>query len=160
MFRSLIECAGYCLAISQCSAFFWNKTTFICQPVVARNLAGDLTSQAVDGFIDKTLKPGFDEIIVLKKRKFSKSFLKVLFKNSTLLFLLVDASWGLWSEWDNCSLLCNSGNMTRTRICPNPVNGGLRCPSTDSAIDSKVCNTNACPRKKLFSSSTFLKGCN
>ena len=58
--RSLIECAGYCLADRQCSAFFWSKSTSICQPAFARNLTGDLTSQAVDGFIDQTLQPGVE----------------------------------------------------------------------------------------------------
>ena len=57
-FRSGIECAGYCLANTQCSAFFWNASTTICQTVSASYLAGDLTSLAVDGYIDKTLKPG------------------------------------------------------------------------------------------------------
>jgi hypothetical protein len=68
-----VECAGYCLALRQCSAFFWNISTFLCQPAFARNLTGDLTNQAVDGFIDKTLKPGFVVIIVLKKAQLQLS---------------------------------------------------------------------------------------
>ncbi len=58
--RSNKECAGYCLADSQCSAFFWNESVAICQTSSATNLAGDLTSQAAFGYIDKTLQPGYD----------------------------------------------------------------------------------------------------
>jgi hypothetical protein len=64
-FRSSKECAGYCLADSQCSAFFWNESVAKCQTSSATNLAGDLTSQAVFGYIDKTLKPGVNFINIL-----------------------------------------------------------------------------------------------
>ncbi len=57
-FRNGIECAGYCLANTQCSAFFWNNSTNTCKAVSATYLAGDLTNLAVDGYIDKTLQPG------------------------------------------------------------------------------------------------------
>ena len=55
-----MECGGYCLADPVCSAFFWNESGSVCTAVSATNLAGDTTAAAVFGFIDKTLKPGFD----------------------------------------------------------------------------------------------------
>ena len=56
-FRNGKECAGYCLADSSCTAFFWNPTAEVCQTASASTLAGDLTTAAVDGYIDNTLQP-------------------------------------------------------------------------------------------------------
>ena len=60
-FSSAIECAGFCLSDSKCRAFFWNQLTLSCQTSLATDLAGDLTNQAVDGYIDNTLEPGFSQ---------------------------------------------------------------------------------------------------
>ena len=64
----------------------------------------------------------------------------------------MDGNWGPWGGWSGCSLICNTGSMTRTRSCNNPVNGGLRiCPTNGPSVDSQICNTNACPCKKYES---------
>ncbi|XP_022109876.1 SCO-spondin-like [Acanthaster planci] len=46
----------------------------------------------------------------------------------------VDASWGPWGAWTNCSKACGSGgNHTRTRLCnfPPALHGGRECPGPD-----------------------------
>ena len=58
--RNAIECGGYCLSDSVCSAFFWNKSSSVCTSVSATNLVGDSTTNAVFGFIDKKLLPGLE----------------------------------------------------------------------------------------------------
>ena len=49
------------------------------------------------------------------------------------------ATWGSWSSWTACSQTCNGGVRIRTRACE----GGSNC--VGSNIDTKQCNTAACP---------------
>lgn len=48
---------------------------------------------------------------------------------SVSLLLLVDGSWGHWSGYGNCSVVCGNGQKIRTRHCnnPEPLNGGRDC---------------------------------
>ena len=61
--RNGIECAGTCLSDSACSGFVWNRDTATCQIFNAQMLAGDNTSTASEGYVDKTLLPGDDEFL-------------------------------------------------------------------------------------------------
>ena len=61
--------------------------------------------------------------------------------------ILVDATWSLWSSWSNCSMICSTGNHTRTRSCNTPRFGGFRaCPKEGDYYETQNgCNTQSCP---------------
>ena len=55
---------------------------------------------------------------------------------------IVDCVVGDWGDWSNCSLPCDGGNTTRSRIVEvTPDYGGLACPDT---AETKTCNTREC----------------
>ncbi|KAL3886367.1 hypothetical protein ACJMK2_026365 [Sinanodonta woodiana] len=51
----------------------------------------------------------------------------------------VDGYWSNWTTWSSCSVTCGPGNMTRSRLCNNPlpVNGGKPCDG--NATESRSC---------------------
>ncbi|XP_034312530.2 SCO-spondin isoform X1 [Magallana gigas] len=58
---------------------------------------------------------------------------------------MVRGAWSLWSSWGNCSVTCENGTRTRTRVCnhPPPNFRGRECPDTD--IEYKPCTMIMCP---------------
>lgn len=65
----------------------------------------------------------------------------------------VDGNWGAWSDWTECSRLCNGGMRMRFRFCDNPStkNGGRFCQG--ERVVEEDCNTEECPgtrRVRLF----------
>ena len=61
------------------------------------------------------------------------------------LFAIVNGIWGMWGEWNTCSRTCDSGTLTRSRPCDNPVpkHGGSDCPG--NKYDTTQCNIQTCP---------------
>ena len=60
------------------------------------------------------------------------------------LFLVVDGSFGDWTEWGACSVTCGVGQSVRRRLCDHPVpqNGGKDCEGP--AEEFKACNDVPC----------------
>ena len=59
--------------------------------------------------------------------------------------LVVDCSWGEWTEYGACSEECGGGYQTRFRIKSLESCNGAPCTGDD--IDIQSCNTNCCPGK-------------
>ena len=61
--------------------------------------------------------------------------------------ILVDGIWGEWTGWSICSVTCEDGIQTRTRLCDNPPRayGGDYCPGVDT--EHKNCTMIPCPSK-------------
>ena len=58
----------------------------------------------------------------------------------------VDGLWSLWTSWTGCSMLCNGGIQTRTKICEVPRFGGSRvCQGVGPSEVKSGCNTQTCP---------------
>ncbi|XP_054453474.1 A disintegrin and metalloproteinase with thrombospondin motifs 2-like [Anoplopoma fimbria] len=55
-----------------------------------------------------------------------------------------DGTWGIWSEFGQCSRTCGGGVHFRTRECdnPRPANGGRTCMGATHQF--QMCNTNEC----------------
>ena len=49
-------------------------------------------------------------------------------------------AFSLWSEWSDCSLTCDFGQKTRTRICQQNCDG----VSSDDLAETKSCNEFIC----------------
>ncbi len=66
------------------------------------------------------------------------------------LYLSVDGVWNKWSEWSACSVTCENGTQTRSRICdyPPPVNGGDACPENN--MEEQACTEIPCPGKVKY----------
>ena len=47
-----------------------------------------------------------------------------------------------WVPWSACSLTCNGGTQTRSRVC-------IEAQCSGPTTDSRDCNTQPCPSKKL-----------
>ena len=60
-------------------------------------------------------------------------------------FLSVNGVWGLWSAWSQCSVSCEDGIQTRTRLCDHPprLHGGRDCEGEN--IQTKNCTLDECP---------------
>lgn len=71
-------------------------------------------------------------------------------------FVSVRGAWSLWSSWGDCSVTCENGTRTRTRVCnhPPPNFGGRECPDTD--LEYKPCTMIMCPGMSYFYIFTFL----
>ncbi|KAK3602544.1 hypothetical protein CHS0354_003796 [Potamilus streckersoni] len=69
----------------------------------------------------------------------------LLYKGDFCEIKMVDGQWGSWSNWTECSVTCDLGIRTRTRLCnnPSPDNGGLNCVGEE--LDTSVCNETTCP---------------
>lgn len=65
---------------------------------------------------------------------------------TTMLFLLyqVDGEWSEWGNWSTCSVSCDNGTMTRTRLCnsPTPDHGGSTCLGNSTEYD--ICEEGKC----------------
>ena len=56
----------------------------------------------------------------------------------------VDCEWGSFDEWSSCSKTCGGGEMSRSRSeVVLAIDGGRKCKG--EAVETKSCNTNACP---------------
>ncbi|XP_050402082.1 A disintegrin and metalloproteinase with thrombospondin motifs adt-2 isoform X2 [Patella vulgata] len=57
----------------------------------------------------------------------------------------VNGVWSLWGEWSECSVTCEDGTRTRTRLCNHPpaLHGGRACIGDD--LQTKPCTLPACP---------------
>ena len=66
-------------------------------------------------------------------------------------FYCSDGSWSVWGAWDDCSVTCGGGFMTRHRTCTDPLPSpqGQYCTGEPIEVDS--CSANACPGKMLNS---------
>ena len=60
-----------------------------------------------------------------------------------------DGSWSDWASFEGCSLSCDGGLLTRSRLCISPpaMNGGKEC--VGPALETVDCNTQPCPTGKL-----------
>ncbi|ESP02963.1 hypothetical protein LOTGIDRAFT_110577, partial [Lottia gigantea] len=56
----------------------------------------------------------------------------------------VNGGWGSWSGYSSCSITCDGGTRTRTRLCDNPTpsSGGASCPGSSAEV--QPCNTLSC----------------
>lgn len=59
----------------------------------------------------------------------------------------VNGGYSTWTEWSDCSLSCGGGQSLRSRTCtnPRPQHGGKKCTTLGHSVETKRCNTNACP---------------
>ncbi|XP_065827265.1 cartilage oligomeric matrix protein-like [Oscarella lobularis] len=57
----------------------------------------------------------------------------------------IHGGWSAWSSWSSCSVTCDSGVHSRTRLCsnPEPQYGGRNC--SGSAVSTGVCVLEECP---------------
>ena len=57
----------------------------------------------------------------------------------------VDGGYSDFGDWSECSAECGGGTQTRSRTCTNPApaHGGADC--VGDSIETRVCNTQACP---------------
>lgn len=55
-------------------------------------------------------------------------------------FNTVDGMWGAWNSWSKCSVTCENGTKTRSRVCDNPAPdyNGLNCSGSDT--DTAICS--------------------
>lgn len=54
----------------------------------------------------------------------------------------IDCQVSAWSEWSDCSAVCDGGERSRTRsVIQPPQNGGADCPSLEQ---TEACNTQPC----------------
>ena len=60
---------------------------------------------------------------------------------------LVEAAWGDWSAWGDCSEPCGGGVRSRTRVCDSP-DPELCTADGSSAGETESCNPETCPRKQ------------
>lgn len=74
----------------------------------------------------------------------SSSYYERMVNRKTILSSIVDGVWSSWSEWSNCTVGCNGGQRTRTRLCnqPAPDCNGKPCAGEPTEIES--CNTQPC----------------
>ncbi|CAC5416422.1 unnamed protein product [Mytilus coruscus] len=58
--------------------------------------------------------------------------------------MIVDGEWSEWGNWSTCSVSCDNGTMTRTRLCnsPTPDNGGNTCSGNSTEYD--ICEEETC----------------
>jgi len=59
----------------------------------------------------------------------------------------IDGNWGLWSEFNKCSLTCGEGGInSRVRVCSNPAPayGGHYCENPKTDTDIVSCVTDKC----------------
>ncbi|XP_052086547.1 deleted in malignant brain tumors 1 protein-like [Mytilus californianus] len=65
-------------------------------------------------------------------------------KCNTVSCPVIDGGWSTWTNWTDCSRLCNGGLNERSRYCdsPPPFNGGLYCDGTPT--EAQLCNTVSC----------------
>ena len=73
--------------------------------------------------------------------------MSILSLNSSLLisYILVNGNWASWGSYEPCSESCGGGQKRRERSCTNPAPkyNGTDCQG--SSVQTKSCNTKACP---------------
>ncbi|XP_063419373.1 sushi, von Willebrand factor type A, EGF and pentraxin domain-containing protein 1-like [Mytilus trossulus] len=58
--------------------------------------------------------------------------------------MIVDGEWSEWGNWSTCSVSCDNGTITRTRLCnsPTPDHGGKTCLGNSTEYD--ICEEETC----------------
>ncbi|KAH3854729.1 hypothetical protein DPMN_097278 [Dreissena polymorpha] len=56
----------------------------------------------------------------------------------------IDSYWTEWTEWNVCTLTCDSGTRDRSRSCIEPKYGGREC-EVGNNTQSEPCNIQTCP---------------
>ena len=64
--------------------------------------------------------------------------------------LPVNGGYTEWNQWAVCSASCGGGNQQRKRTCrsPEPQNGGKDCSALGGDMETRGCNSEACPGVK------------
>ena len=59
----------------------------------------------------------------------------------------MNGGYSKWSAFEECSEECGGGEQSRSRSCdnPKPAHGGKDCSDIGPAMETKPCNTQACP---------------
>ena len=60
-------------------------------------------------------------------------YFRILKLNDHSMFT-VHGGWSEWNAWNNCSKICEGGDLIRTRVCnnPKPSRGGNNCTANGS----------------------------
>ncbi|KAL5012315.1 hypothetical protein ScPMuIL_010866 [Solemya velum] len=58
---------------------------------------------------------------------------------------IVNGGWGEWSDWGPCSVTCEGGTQSRTRMCNNPLPSGGGQSCTGERSQEQDCNPDTCP---------------
>ena len=60
--------------------------------------------------------------------------------------ILVDCEWGKWGDWSTCSLTCDGGEQTRSRIILR-INDFGGAPCIGHSTETRACNEEDCSGK-------------
>ncbi|KAJ7392487.1 Hemicentin-1 [Desmophyllum pertusum] len=69
------------------------------------------------------------------------------------------ASWTAWSEWNECSKTCSSGNEVRTRSCQHSLTGLSSNSCTGSPQETRICTRQPCSVDGVWSSWSRWSSC-
>ncbi|KAJ8300020.1 hypothetical protein KUTeg_021539 [Tegillarca granosa] len=87
-----------------------------------------------------------DDILISLFAFFFNFICDILYLVYNVLFSLsVDGEWGNWLPWEHCSVSCGRGEMTRHRLCDNPMPrfDGRYCDGDDT--ETQECESVPCP---------------
>lgn len=73
----------------------------------------------------------------------------------------IHGGYSKWSDFSACSVSCNSGSETRTRMCtrPLPQHGGRDCAIFGPAIETRSCFIKVCPIDGNYSNWSVFSVC-
>jgi len=66
------------------------------------------------------------------------------FQDCNILTCPVDGNWGQWDSWGLCSLSCDTGTRSRTRLCDDPPQAGTGADCVGDDEEWGDCNTESC----------------
>jgi hypothetical protein len=73
-----------------------------------------------------------------------------IYGNSFLSLNSVDCKLGEWEEWEDCSVTCGEGKMTRTREEEISASGGGKKCKSKNKKQTKNCSMEPCPGQLYF----------